>query len=770
MTDPGKAPSVAPWRGMLLYLALGVAWVYAGDVLLAHWVTDLGVLTRLQTWKGWIYVCITSALAGWLLLRAGRAEERRYAAARQLTQIVRYTPAGILRVALDGQILWTNERMCDMLGASMAQLLKLNVRELMPAPEVEKAEKELARLLAGEIDDYVGERECVRPADGGRVPVLCTVTMVPESRGEAAYVVCLLQDLHELKAARTALKSSEVRHRLASTVVDNTLEGVIVTDANSRILSINAAVTRLLGYTEEDLLGQTPRVFKSGRHDKAFYEAMWTTMRQTGHWQGEIWNRRKDGEVFPEHMSLSAVRDPTGQVTHYVCMFTDISADKAQQRRLEFLARNDALTGLSNRHWFGQQVEQVVQEARASGERIAVLLLNLDRFKDVNDSYGHATGDLVLKHIAQQVQSALRPGDVLGRLEGDELAVVARHLRHVDGAAAIARHLISAVAEPWRSPDGLEVVAGVSIGICMYPDHSDTAELLLQGAHAAVYGAKARGRGAWCFFHEAMTVAARERLELESRLRLALAQGHLHVYYQPQVEIATGRVLGAEALLRWIDPAEGMISPARFIPVAETSGVIGPLGEWVMREVCRQGQQWREQGLPELTLAVNVSPRQFHLTDLVGVASSALADSGFPARLLELEITESALAERTDEARQVLVRLRALGLRIAVDDFGTGYSSLAQLKRFPIDVLKIDQGFIREIPQNQDDMAISAAIIAMGHSLGMSVLAEGVETDGQLGFLSARGCDAYQGYLCSRPVAADDFAALLWAHQPTAGV
>jgi len=761
MVNPGEAPRFAPWRGMLLYLVLGVAWVFAGDALLAHWVTDPTQLTHWQTWKGWGYVLLTSVLAGWMLRRMRRAERVRWAMARELSQVVRHAPAGFARVAPDGRFLWANERLCDLLGAPLAQVRTLNFRDVILAPDRDAATAQLTRLLAGEIDHYVDERECQRLHDGRKVPVLCTVTQIPEAGDEPAHLVCVVQDLDEITAARAALQSSETRQRLAATVVDNTIEGVVVTDAHSRILSVNAAVTRLLGYTEEELLGKTPRVFKSGRHDRAFYDALWATLRQTGHWQGEIWNRRKNGEVFPEHMSLSAVRDPAGEVTHYVCMFTDISEEKAHQRQLEFLAHNDALTGLSNRAWFGHQVEQVVQEARASGEHIAVLLLNLDRFKDVNDSYGHTTGDEVLKHIARQVQSALRPGDVLGRLAGDELAVVARHMRHADGAAAVARHLIAAVAEPWRSPDGFEVVAGVSVGICMFPEHAATTELLLQGAHAAVYGAKARGRGAWCFFHEAMTQAARERLALESRLRLALALGHLQMYYQPQVDIRTGRILGAEALVRWNDPDEGLISPARFIPVAETSGVIGPLGEWVLREVCRQGQQWRADGLPDLTLAVNVSPRQFHLTDLAGCTSAALADSGFPSELLELEITESALAERTEEARQVLLRLRSLGVRIAVDDFGTGYSSLAQLKRFPIDVLKIDQGFIRDIPQSADDMAISAAIIAMGHSMGLSVLAEGVEDEGQLAFLQERGCDAYQGYLCSRPLPADAFAALL---------
>ena len=692
-----------------------------------------------------------------------RAEKVRMAMAQELTQIVRHAPAGFARVALDGRFLWANTRLCDLLGAEPVQTLSLNFRDVMIAQDPHWAASQLQRLLAGEIDHYVGERHCLRLDNGRRVPVLCTVTLAPEVGDEPAHLVCVVQDLDEIKAARAALQRSEARQRLAATVVDNTMEGVVVTDAHSRILSVNAAFTRLLGYTEEELLGNTPRVFKSGRHDKAFYEAMWSALTETGYWQGEIWNRRKNGEIFPEHMSLSAVRDPAGEITHYVCMFTDISEEKAQQRQLEYLAHNDPLTGLSNRTWFGHQLELAVQEAQGSGEHIAVLLLNLDRFKDVNDSYGHTTGDEVLKHIARQVQSALRPGDVLGRMAGDELAVVARNLRHADGAAAMARHLIRAVAEPWRSPDGLEVVAGVSVGICMFPEHAGTTELLLQGAHAAVYGAKARGRGAWCFFHEAMTQAARERLELESRLRLALAQGHLQMYYQPQMDIATGRILGAEALVRWNDPQEGLISPARFIPVAETSGVIGPLGEWVVREVCRQGQQWREAGLPPLTLALNVSPRQFHLTDLAGCTAAALKASGFPAALLELEITESALAERTEEARQVLVRLRELGVRIAVDDFGTGYSSLAQLKRFPIDVLKIDQGFIRDIPQSEDDMAISAAIIAMGHSMGLSVLAEGVETEGQLAFLRERGCDAYQGYLCSRPVPADEFVALLRA-------
>lgn len=556
---------------------------------------------------------------------------------------------------------------------------------------------------------------------------------------------------------QTAQRLQEERQRLAATVVDNTIEGVVVTDAHSRILSVNASFTRLLGFTEEEMLGQTPRMFKSGRHDQAFYEAMWASMRRTGHWQGEIWNRRKDGEIFPERMSLSAVYDAAGNVTHYVCMFTDISEEKSQQQRLDYLARKDALTGLDNRSWFGYRLGKVLDAAKGS-RKLAVMLINIDRFRAVNDSYGHAIGDQVLCHVAARLQAALRPEDLIGRMAGDEVAVAIMDIASEADAAHVAQQLVEAVAQPWHAPDGVGVVPSVSVGVCLYPQQADTVDGLLQGAHSAVYAAKQHnGPEAWCFFQKDMTDAARERLELEARLRQALADGHMRLHYQPQVDIATGCVTGAEALVRWLDPVEGLISPGRFIPVAESSGVIGPLGEWVLREACAQGQRWRAMGLPEITLAVNVSQHQFLLTDIVGSTAAALADAGFPAECLELEITESALTQKPEEALQVLRNLRGMGLRLAIDDFGTGYSSLMHLKRFPIDVLKIDQGFVSDIPYSADDMAISAAVIAMGHSMGLTVLAEGVETPEQLEFLRERGCNHFQGYLCSRPLPADAF-------------
>ena len=402
-----------------------------------------------------------------------------------------------------------------------------------------------------------------------------------------------------------------------------------------------------------------------------------------------------------------------------------------------------------------------VERSQNTGMGMAVLLFNIDRFKDVNDSYGHSIGDEVLRHVSTRMQEALRSGDIIGRLAGDELCVVAQSLNGRQAAVEVAERLMEAAAMPWSTPDGLSVVVSVSAGICLYPEHALTAEELLQGAHAAVYGAKARGSNAWCFFHEDMTQAARERLALEARLRQALQLGHMRLYYQPQIDLQSGRLIGAEALVRWLDPEEGLISPARFIPVAESTGVIGPLGLWVLNEACRQGQEWRSAGLPDLRIAVNVSLHQFLLTDIVGEAAQVLQSTGFPASQLELEITESALAERPEEALAVLNRLRDLGLRLAIDDFGTGYSSLAHLKRFPLDLLKIDQGFIRDIPNSCDDMTISSSVIALGHAMGLKVLAEGVETEEQLKFLQQKGCDFFQGYFCSRPLPAEDFKRLL---------
>jgi diguanylate cyclase (GGDEF)-like protein/PAS domain S-box-containing protein len=559
----------------------------------------------------------------------------------------------------------------------------------------------------------------------------------------------------------TERRINEERLRLAAAVFDNSHEGVMVTDVNQRILLVNRAFCELKGYEEHELLGQTPDMLQSGRHDQEFYAALWESLKSTGHWQGEVWNRHRNGAVSPVLANISAIYDNTGGITHHVGVFTDISMQKSTEARLEFMAHHDSLTQLPNRLLMHSRLEHSVEVSRRENRRLALLMLDLDQFKDVNDSFGHLAGDEVLQQVSNRLSGRLRGIDTIARLGGDEFAILLDNPARHEDALRIANGIISLLSEPWRLTNGVEVRIGVSVGISLFPEHGQSADSLMQQADAALYCAKAEGRGCTRFYSDDMTQAARNRLEIESRLRRALKQNELRVYYQPQMDIASGRIIGAEALLRWHDPERGVIPPNVFIPVAEETGLISEIGVWVLTETCRQGRQWIDLDLPPLILSVNVSPHQFRFSDIWSVVRQALSDSGFPPERLELELTESALMARESEAAAILDRLRQQGVRLAIDDFGTGYSSLAYLKHFPIDVLKIDKCFIDDIPHKEDDKAITAAIVAMAHTLGFDVTAEGVETAEQLAFLRAQGCDRYQGYLVSPAVPAEEFAALL---------
>ena len=565
----------------------------------------------------------------------------------------------------------------------------------------------------------------------------------------------------------TERRRAEERLRLAAAVFDNSHEGVMVTDADQRILLVNRAFCELKGYEEHELLGQTPAMLQSGRHDQEFYAAMWESLASTGRWQGEAWNRHRNGALSPVLVNISAIYDSTGRITHYVGVYTDISAQKSTEARLEFMAHHDSLTQLPNRLLIHSRLEHGIEVSRRENRRLALLMLDLDQFKDVNDSFGHLAGDELLQQVSKRLTGRLRGIDTVARLGGDEFAILLDNPAHQNDALRIANGIIGFLSEPWHLSNGVEVRIGVSVGISLFPEHGQNADTLLQQADAALYRAKAEGRGCARFFSDDMTQAARTRLEIESKLRRALKQNELRIYYQPQMDMASGRIIGAEALLRWHDPERGIIPPGVFIPVAEETGLISEIGAWVLAETCRQGQQWIERGLPPLTLSVNLSPHQFRFSDIGSTVRQALADSGFPAQRLELELTESALMAREGEAAAILDRLRELGVRLAIDDFGTGYSSLAYLKHFPIDVLKIDKRFIDDIPHKEDDKAITAAIIAMAHTLAYEVTAEGVETPEQLAFLRAQGCDRYQGYLVSPAVPAEEFAALLTGARQT---
>lgn len=475
--------------------------------------------------------------------------------------------------------------------------------------------------------------------------------------------------------------------------------------------------------------------------------------------------RHKDGTYIPVLSRFMIQRDAAGEPVQVSGTNMDLSERKyaesrllASETRIDFLAHHDPLTQLPNRLLLLSHLEHGMRTAQRKNARVALLMLDLDRFKDINDSFGHAVGDELLRQAAQRLSAHLRDMDTLARMGGDEFSVML-HVDLPEDAGVIANEIMASLNQPWQLSNGAEVHTGVSIGISIYPDHGTTTEELLQHADAALYQAKHEGRGCFRYFSQNLTLAARNRIDLEARLHRAIAQNELRVFYQPVVDIGSGRIVGAEALVRWQDPREGLIPPGRFIPLAESTGLINEIGGWVLRQTCVQGRAWIDAGLPPLTLSVNLSARQLQRGDIGESVAMIIGQTGFPATSLELELTESALME--PEAAGVLQSLRTLGVRLAIDDFGTGYSSLAYLKRFPLDVLKVDKSFIDDIPDREDAAAIAGAIVAMGHSLGFKVLAEGVENDYQLSFLNTLRCDMYQGYLMSRPVPAEEFERLV---------
>lgn len=557
-------------------------------------------------------------------------------------------------------------------------------------------------------------------------------------------------------------KATELELRQAATVFENTQEGVIITDAEMRILSVNRAFTHITGFESAEAIGRTPAMLQSGRHDMAFYRDLWQSIRSEGNWQGEICNRRKSGEIYPQVTTINAVVDEASQVTHYVGVFTDVSLIKASEEHLEFLAHHDPLTRLPNRVMLFSRLDHLMGAVRREGGQIALLMIDLDRFKDVNESYGHLLGDQLLQQVSERLKSHLHGADSLVRLGGDEFTILLEDIEHPGDAGRVAGDVLATFAGSWRLSNDAEVRVGASIGIALYPGPAESPEDLLRQADAALYRAKQEGRGRFHYFSEDLTRNARSRIELQNRLRHAIEGGELRVFFQPQVDIGSGLIVGAEALVRWEMPDHGLVMPDQFIALAEETGLIIPLGRWVLQETCRIGRQWLDRGHPPLVLAVNVAAAQLRDSNFALEVLAALAETGFPSRMLELELTESSLMSGHEEEIFQLQNLRKHDIRVAIDDFGTGYSSLAYLKRFPLDVLKIDRSFVEHIGHRKDDREIVTAIIQMGHTLGFRVVAEGVETGEQLAYLKEKGCDVYQGYLKSRPLPADDFAALVF--------
>lgn len=574
-----------------------------------------------------------------------------------------------------------------------------------------------------------------------------------DALGNAVRMIGTQTDITERKQAELELQISAVAFE--------SQEGIMVTDADNNILRVNHAFTQITGYSAEEVFNQNPRLLKSGVQDQSFYEAMWKNIELTGNWEGQIWNRRKNGDIYPELITITAVKNADNVVTNYVAVFNDITLTQAATAEIERLAFYDPLTALPNRRLLMDRLQHSINVDRRDGKQLALLMLDLDRFKAVNDSLGHLAGDDLLQQVAARISSRLRDVDMVARLGGDEFVILLESISQPEDAAQVAKDIIAELSKQFCLSQHDNVQIGASVGISLYPQHGDNPEILMDHADAALYQAKDAGRGCFAYFSEVLTLAARERIALEARLRHAIEQQELRIFYQAQVDIATDLIVGAEALVRWQHPEEGLIPPCRFIPIAEESGLIVDIGNWVLHETCRQGKQWQDDGMPPITLAVNVSAHQFLRSDICTLIAQVLTDTGFPAEHLELEITESGLMGNQSNATTILNNLRAQGVHLAIDDFGTGYSSLAYLKHFPLDVLKIDKSFIDEIPFQQDDMEITATIVAMAHTLGFKVLAEGVETPEQHDFLRKKGCDMYQGYIKSPPIPADQFAQLL---------
>ncbi|MCL5103134.1 MAG: EAL domain-containing protein [Armatimonadetes bacterium] len=556
------------------------------------------------------------------------------------------------------------------------------------------------------------------------------------------------------------LRESEARLLVQTSAVCATSDQIIITDAKGQIEFTNPAFEKETGYELEEIIGKNPRFLRSGSQEKAFYALMWKTILNGRTWHGEITNRRKDGSQYVAETTITPVKNEEGRIYRFVAINRNITEKKVFEKRMDYLAHYDILTGLPNRLLMGHKLTQTLTQAARNNTQAAVMFLDLDGFKLVNDTMGHKAGDELLKLVAERLTKRCGDSGIVGRMGGDEFVIVLPHVDSAESAAMFTRRILKSFSKPFDLQEGQTQVS-TSVGISLYPEHGVDVEALVKNADAAMYRAKERGKNSYCFYDEALSAAATERITMEAALKAAIEREEFVVYYQPRVNVVTGDILGAEALIRWRHPELGLVFPDEFLPLAEETGLIVPISEWVLRKACVQNKAWQDAGLPAIELAVNVSARQFQRRSTPATIKSALVESGLEPKYLELELTENAVMSSPDAAAAALGAIRKLGVRISIDDFGTGSSSISYLRRFPVDTLKIDRSFIRGIPANTDSVAITQAVVVMAHSLNLTVVAEGVETLEQLKYLFELGCDQMQGYFMSAALPADQFEELL---------
>ncbi|MCA1768414.1 MAG: EAL domain-containing protein, partial [Halomonas sp.] len=645
----------------------------------------------------------------------------------------------------EGRFVYVHAGDPDLLMGPPASLQGHHYREVLPGPMAGQLEAAFERVtLTGRPTAYDYTLEVA----GATRDFHAVLSPLVDHGQEPGGALAVVRDVTEERA-------TEAQLRIAASAFETHL-GMLITDGDSRILKVNDTFTRITGYTQAEVVGRNPRLLSSGLHSEAFYRRLWRSVLRTGNWQGEVWNRRKNGETFPEWLTLSAVRNATGTTTHFVATFSDLTERKAAEQEIHQLAFFDPLTGLPNRRLMLDRLEAALKDSYRNGQLGALLFLDLDRFKQVNDTLGHHAGDQLLREVAHRLEEVLRDTDTVARLGSDEFAVLLHDLGTEEEEVAVivervANKLLAVMQAPMRLGEE-RLSVSVSIGLTLYRDHETTLDDILQQADMALFQAKAAGRNALAFFDPEMQVRLQARARLETDLQQALPNDELCLYYQPQVD-ERGAVVGFEALLRWQHPVRGLVSPGEFIPLAEENRLIVTIGHWVLETACRQLAAWAaDPARAGLSLSVNVSPRQFREPDFVKRVLEILEATGAPASRLKLEVTESLLLEAKDQARSRMLELRERGVRFALDDFGTGYSSLAYLKRLPLDQLKIDQSFVHDLLEDEASEAIVASTIALAQSLQLEVVAEGVESAAQRDWLLAHGCRVLQGFLFGRPV------------------
>lgn len=599
--------------------------------------------------------------------------------------------------------------------------------------------------------------ECADPYDPDQKTWLETFkSPIFNEQGTLLGVIGMTRNITQRKVFQEQLN-------LAATVFANSAEGVLITDHRGTIIEVNEAFCNITGFSREEALSKNPRILNSGCHQSEFYQRMWQEMLETGQWKGEIWNRRKDGTLYPQTSTHSAVYGDDGRARYFVGIFSDISQQKQTEERLEHMAYHDPLTGLPNRAQMHTRLDDEIYRASRDNSELAVIFIDVDHFKLINDSRGHLVGDEVLCELASRLKSRVRKSDTVARIGGDEFVLILPNIKGAHAAANIANSLMTLFQKPvvLSSEENLNLTG--SMGIALYPQDGDNRDKLIRNADAAMYRAKQQGRNNYAFYTHALTEQSKAHLKMQSALHSALPNDELSLVYQPQFDLVSRKVVGIEALVRWHSDELGAVSPADFIPAAERIGLVDEIGFWVLNQACKQGLEWLKQGLEFGRIAVNIAGPQLLSGNFVDTVRKAIDHSGYPASALELELTESFMIQNPEESIEQLRQLRQMGIQISIDDFGTGYSSLSYLKKLPLNTLKIDQSFISGIPADQDSRAIAQAIISMGHSLSLTVIAEGVESHEQVEFLRHNGCLLAQGFLFSKPLSADKMEMLLSA-------